>query len=42
MTIWSRVFERMIVIQIIKRLPTHYGSQRFIPMFTRANQTLLT
>jgi hypothetical protein len=34
---WSRgLLEKLIVSQLVKKLPTIHGTQRFITVFTRA------
>jgi len=33
---WSRVLEKLIVNQLVKKFPTFCGTRRFITMFTRA------
>jgi hypothetical protein len=33
---WSRVLEKLIVTQLVKKSPTFHGTQRFITVFARA------
>jgi hypothetical protein len=34
---WSRLLEKLIVIQLAKKLPAFYGIQMFSTVFTRAH-----
>jgi len=33
---WSRVPEKLIVMQLVKKFPAFYGTEMFITMFIRA------
>jgi hypothetical protein len=35
-SLWSRVFEKLIVAQLVKKLPAFCGTRKFITVFTRA------
>jgi len=40
LTPWSRiVFEKLIVTQLVKEIPTFYATWRLITVFTRAHTT---
>jgi hypothetical protein len=41
-TPWSRTLEKLRVTQLVKKFPAHYGSRRFITIFTRARHWSLT
>jgi hypothetical protein len=32
---WSRVLEKLIVVQLVKKFLTFHGTRRFITVFTR-------
>jgi hypothetical protein len=34
LTLWSRVLEKLIVAQLVKKCPAFYEMQRFITIFT--------
>jgi len=35
LTPWSRVLQKLVVTQLVKKFPTFYGTWRFIIVFTR-------
>jgi hypothetical protein len=39
---WSRVLEKLIIIQLVKKFPVFCGTQRFSIMFTGALSELKT
>jgi len=42
METWSRVLEKLIVAQLVKKFSIYYGTRRFITVFTRARQLSLS
>jgi hypothetical protein len=38
---WSRVLEKLMVTQLVKKFPAFYGIRRFITVFTTAHRLFL-
>jgi hypothetical protein len=41
-TPWSRVLEKLIVDQLVKKFPAFHGTRRFITVFTRTRHRFLS